>query len=64
VTTLNNNIISHGLDDAPSHFWTGYILILAFSGAKSLKLLDNSEYQLTYEDRDGDWMLVGDVPWE
>ncbi|KAF0935411.1 hypothetical protein E2562_032670 [Oryza meyeriana var. granulata] len=32
---------------------------------KSLKLLDNSaEYQLTYEDRDGDWMLVGDVPWE
>jgi auxin-responsive protein IAA len=39
-------------------------LILAFSGAKSLKLLDNSEYQLTYEDRDGDWMLVGDVPWE
>lgn len=22
------------------------------------------EYVLTYEDRDGDWMLVGDVPWE
>ncbi|XP_023532813.1 auxin-responsive protein IAA13-like [Cucurbita pepo subsp. pepo] len=22
-----------------------------------------SEYMLTYEDRDGDWMLVGDVPW-
>lgn len=19
---------------------------------------------LTYEDKDGDWMLVGDVPWE
>ncbi|GJM87354.1 hypothetical protein PR202_ga03300 [Eleusine coracana subsp. coracana] len=35
------------------------------SSAKSLKLLDNSsEYQLTYEDREGDWMLVGDVPWE
>ncbi|KAL6591348.1 hypothetical protein ACP70R_049851 [Stipagrostis hirtigluma subsp. patula] len=35
------------------------------SSMKSLKLLDNtSEYQLTYEDRDGDWMLVGDVPWE
>ncbi|TVU27699.1 hypothetical protein EJB05_19196 [Eragrostis curvula] len=31
------------------------------SSAKSLKLLDNaSEYQLTYEDRDGDWMLVRD----
>ncbi|XP_062220740.1 auxin-responsive protein IAA10 isoform X2 [Phragmites australis] len=41
-------------------------LCTSISGsAKSLKLLDNSsEYQLTYEDRDGDWMLVGDVPWE
>ncbi|GMH28499.1 hypothetical protein Nepgr_030342 [Nepenthes gracilis] len=23
-----------------------------------------SEYFPTYEDKDGDWMLVGDVPWE
>ncbi|OWM80569.1 auxin-responsive protein IAA9-like isoform X1 [Punica granatum] len=22
------------------------------------------EYELTYEDKDGDWMLVGDIPWE
>ncbi|KAL9235117.1 hypothetical protein vseg_009910 [Gypsophila vaccaria] len=22
------------------------------------------EYVTTYEDKDGDWMLVGDVPWE
>lgn len=21
-------------------------------------------YVLTYEDKDGDWMMVGDVPWE
>ncbi|KAJ8420263.1 hypothetical protein Cgig2_021647 [Carnegiea gigantea] len=28
------------------------------------ELLDgSSEYVLTYEDKDGDWMLVGDVPW-
>ncbi|KAJ9177451.1 hypothetical protein P3X46_012670 [Hevea brasiliensis] len=27
-------------------------------------LLNGSEYMLTYEDKDGDWMLVGDVPWE
>ncbi|KAG6524092.1 auxin-responsive protein IAA21-like [Zingiber officinale] len=26
-------------------------------------LLNGSEYVLTYEDKDGDWMLVGDVPW-
>lgn len=28
------------------------------------RLLDgSSEFVLTYEDKDGDWMLVGDVPW-
>lgn len=32
--------------------------------AKVSKLLDgSSEFALTYEDKDGDWMLVGDVPW-
>ncbi|KAG2662547.1 auxin-responsive protein IAA10-like isoform X1 [Panicum virgatum] len=41
------------------------ISLCTSSSAKSLNLLDSSsEYQLTYEDRDGDWMLVGDVPWE
>ncbi|KAK4354872.1 hypothetical protein RND71_027066 [Anisodus tanguticus] len=31
---------------------------------KACKLLDgSSEFVLTYEDKDGDWMLVGDVPW-
>lgn len=30
---------------------------------KSFKLLDgSSEFVLTYEDKEGDWMLVGDVP--
>ncbi len=31
------------------------------------KLMDPAnevEYVATYEDRDGDWMLVGDVPWK
>ncbi|KAL2499519.1 Auxin-responsive protein IAA9 [Abeliophyllum distichum] len=27
-------------------------------------LLHGSDYVLTFEDKDGDWMLVGDVPWE
>lgn len=32
--------------------------------AKVSKLLDgSSEFVLTYEDKEGDWMLVGDVPW-
>ncbi|KAM3382446.1 Auxin-responsive protein IAA13 [Capsicum baccatum] len=31
----------------------------------SSRLLDgSSEFVLTYEDKDEDWMLVGDVPWE
>ncbi|KAJ8483993.1 hypothetical protein OPV22_016478 [Ensete ventricosum] len=29
-----------------------------------MDLLQGSEYVLTYEDKDGDWMLVGDVPWD
>ncbi|CAA7015365.1 unnamed protein product [Microthlaspi erraticum] len=40
-------------------------------GCKTMKetlaseLLDgSSEYIITYQDKDGDWMLVGDVPWE
>lgn len=30
---------------------------------KQLRLLHGSDFVLTYEDQDGDWMLVGDVPW-
>eukprot|EP00252_Welwitschia_mirabilis_P021901 TRINITY_DN5753_c0_g1_i1.p1 TRINITY_DN5753_c0_g1~~TRINITY_DN5753_c0_g1_i1.p1 ORF type:complete len:310 (+),score=47.82 TRINITY_DN5753_c0_g1_i1:276-1205(+) len=34
------------------------------SESKLMDLLNGSEYVLTYEDKDDDWMLVGDVPWE
>ncbi|XP_030477609.1 auxin-responsive protein IAA11 [Syzygium oleosum] len=31
---------------------------------RASKLLDGSSgYVLTYEDKDGDWMLIGDLPW-
>ncbi|XP_057447175.1 auxin-responsive protein IAA27-like isoform X2 [Lotus japonicus] len=33
------------------------------SESRLIDLLHGSEYVLTYEDKDGDWMLVGDVPW-
>jgi len=36
----------------------------SMSEIKLKDLLHGSEYVLTYEDKDGDWMLVGDVPWE
>ncbi|CAL5392664.1 unnamed protein product [Camellia sinensis] len=32
--------------------------------SKLMNLLHSSEYVPTYEDKDGDWMLVGDVPWK
>ncbi|XWS76317.1 hypothetical protein CRYUN_Cryun01aG0165600 [Craigia yunnanensis] len=32
--------------------------------SKLMDLLNGSDYVPTYEDKDGDWMLVGDVPWE
>ena len=34
------------------------------SESNSKDFLHGSEYVLTCEDKDGDWMLVGDVPWE
>lgn len=36
----------------------------ALSESNLKDLLHGSECVLTYEDKDGDWMLVGDVPWE
>ncbi|KAF5935879.1 hypothetical protein HYC85_027008 [Camellia sinensis] len=31
---------------------------------KLMDTVNGSEYVPTYEDKDGDWMLVGDVPWK
>ena len=31
--------------------------------SKLIDLLNGSDYVPTYQDKDGDWMLVGDVPW-
>ena len=42
----------------------GDLISMITDNAKASKLLDGfSEFALTYEDKDGDWMLVGDVPW-
>ncbi|XP_030543487.1 auxin-responsive protein IAA14-like isoform X2 [Rhodamnia argentea] len=39
--------------------------MIDFMNESKLKdLLNSSDYVPTYEDKDGDWMLVGDVPWE
>nr|AVV48468.1 IAA13 [Bassia scoparia] len=43
---------------------SGEELMLMPKTTRPSKLLDgSSDFVLTYEDKDGDWMLVGDVPW-
>ncbi|XP_057959740.1 auxin-responsive protein IAA14-like isoform X2 [Malania oleifera] len=42
----------------------GQRMIDFMNESKLMDLLNSSEYVPTYEDKDGDWMLVGDVPWE
>ncbi|KAL5227187.1 hypothetical protein ABZP36_015452 [Zizania latifolia] len=40
-------------------------MFIGFStGKDGAERQKDGEYVLTYEDKDGDWMLVGDVPWE
>lgn len=49
--TIEGNCGSQGMKD--------------FMNVSKLKdLLNGTDYVPTYEDKDGDWMLVGDVPWE
>lgn len=60
--------LSHALANMFSSFTTGNC------GSQGMKdfmnerrlidLLSGSDYVPTYEDIDGDWMLLGDVPWE
>ncbi|KAJ6938639.1 auxin-induced protein AUX28 [Populus alba x Populus x berolinensis] len=45
------NCGSHGLKDF-------------LNESKLIDLLNGTDYVPTYEDKDGDWMLVGDVPWD
>ncbi|KAJ6842957.1 auxin-responsive protein IAA10-like [Iris pallida] len=43
---------------------TAVLISPSENSMKASKLLDgSSEFALTYEDKDGDWMLVGDVPY-
>ncbi|KAL5572630.1 hypothetical protein UlMin_022227 [Ulmus minor] len=42
----------------------GDLIQNGLSKSHLMDLLHGSEYVLTYEDKDGDWMLVGDVPWD
>ncbi|XP_059668575.1 auxin-responsive protein IAA31 [Cornus florida] len=49
----------HSLITALSHMFNTAILCPDADGVHSAKY-----HVLTYEDKEGDWMMVGDVPWE
>lgn len=60
----------HQLSDALGKMFSSFTteseakgMIDFMSDNKLMDLLNSSEYVPTYEDKDGDWMLVGDVPW-
>lgn len=55
------NVINYSAGECGSH---GLPSRDGFSESRLMDLLHGSEYVLTYEDKDGDWMLVGDVPWK
>ncbi|XP_065861037.1 auxin-induced protein 22D-like [Euphorbia lathyris] len=40
------------------------MLKLTIGGYSEREGYNGSDYTPTYEDKDGDWMLVGDVPWD
>ncbi|CAN6298512.1 unnamed protein product [Urochloa humidicola] len=59
--------LSKALEKMFSSFTIGSCGSQGMKGMNETKLADllsGSEYVPTYEDKDGDWMLVGDVPWE
>ncbi|XP_078174623.1 auxin-responsive protein IAA14-like [Carex rostrata] len=55
--------LSIALEKMFSGFTSGGGKDESVSETRTKDLLNKSEYVLTYEDKDGDWMLVGDVPW-
>ncbi|KAI8529578.1 hypothetical protein RHMOL_Rhmol12G0235600 [Rhododendron molle] len=65
LKTYSNYIeLSSALEKMFSCFTIGQCGSHGLSESHLKDLLHGSEYVLTYEDKDGDWMLVGDVPWE
>ncbi|XP_074556070.1 auxin-responsive protein IAA8-like [Curcuma longa] len=60
----NYKELSSALEKMFSGFTIGRCDSHGMPGREELSENHGSEYVITYEDKDGDWMLVGDVPWE
>ncbi|XP_073158194.1 auxin-induced protein 22D-like [Henckelia pumila] len=66
-------LVKVSMDGAPYlrkihlHAYTNYLHLLNALETMfncTIGYINGSEFAPTYEDKDGDWMLVGDVPWE
>ncbi|KAF7116292.1 hypothetical protein RHSIM_RhsimUnG0031900 [Rhododendron simsii] len=65
LKTYSNYIeLSSAIEEMFSCFTIGQCSSHGLSESHSKDLLHGSEQMLAYEDKDGDWLLVGDVPWE
>nr|ABA29614.1 SP-5 [Glycine max] len=61
----NASFVKVSMDGAPYLRKVDLKMYKSFMNESKLNdLLNSSDYVPTYEDKDGDWMLVGDVPWE
>lgn len=58
---LNSYDSYDSLKSALQEMFQGFVN--GHSDSTKLDLLHGKNYVLTHEDKDGDWMLVGDVPW-
>lgn len=38
--------------------------LIVITGADDEEMCGQKSHVLTYADKEGDWMMVGDVPWE
>ncbi|KAK6153715.1 hypothetical protein DH2020_013354 [Rehmannia glutinosa] len=54
----------HQLMAALEEMFTCFTICNVLNERKIMDNANGTEYVPTYEDRDGDWMLVGDVPWK
>ncbi|CAI0432674.1 unnamed protein product [Linum tenue] len=68
--SAGGNYVKVSMDGAPYlrkidlKVYSGYPQLLkALEEMFKFRYINGSDFVATYEDKDGDWMLVGDVPW-
>ncbi|CAF2154418.1 hypothetical protein BRARA_A02990 [Brassica rapa] len=50
--------IGRNLENLSHMFYTYFSYIIIYDNR------DRKQHVLTYQEKDGDWMMVGDIPWD